>query len=444
MSFMIAAWLGGLASTAGAQSLDVELLRPESRASLLGADLERPEATWRARVGTTLQYQQGTLEPLDADDVLLGSALPHRVMATVDASVDVGPVTASVGLPAAATWGHARIGGLGLGDLAVGARWRILRTPRDHLALGVQGGLRLATGQRNAWLGEGELRLEGGVLAAARLGALTLAGEAGLRTRRPEEGWEGTLPAGPDVLWSAGARLDLPDATRVALVARALGRARWREAAEPVDAIEGLLGVDVHASRSLTLGVGGGRRLLAGFGTTDLRVVGRATWSLGPPPEAPRTWANTPPPPPPEPAEDEVGSWVDWELWGCAYTVDRLVIRQIVTFPADDAGLDPAGELGVEAVARILHATPAIGFLVVEGHASGDQDPQRSFQLAEERGPSGVGAPARARRGVPAHRVPQRWPHAARGRLRRRPVADGGAARPQPPGRVPHRAATPG
>ena len=236
-------WGPGFAP-ARAQAIDVELVRPSlGRGRLVAVALPDVGPPGTVRVGTVLQYQRGLVDPFDE-----GGASFSRIGGSLGGSIDLGPLTAAALLPVAASWGGTSADGVGLGDLTLTARWRLLRTRFDTVRRASGPGC-LPTGRRHAAFGEGDRRIEGGALAAATLGPLTLAGEAGVRNVGRRRAGKARFPrvriwCGAPVL---GSRCPTP--TRVALTAQLTGRVPLAQAPHPLDAADGLLGVDVRPPR---------------------------------------------------------------------------------------------------------------------------------------------------------------------------------------------------
>ena len=391
-----AVWLGISGPSFAQQpeeSFDFELLRPSfGQDSLVAVELPRVADSWTVRAATMLQYQR---EPLTLYDVVtnedIAPIVRNRLGLMAGASLDIGPVTAGVVLPAAVTWGSLHpafdADGVGLGDLSLGARWTVVRTRLDKFNVGVRGGVYLPTGRRDRYFGDNTVRATGGAMVASQWGPVALAADLGFMARITGNGSR-ELDFGPEVTWGVGGRWSLPQATRVAVNAQLFGRSAISELARPTSpshAVEGLVGVEVYATRATTFALNVGRGLTVASGTTDLRVIGGVMWTFGPSgAQEPYRYPIHAPPPPEE--FDEPDRWVTGcHGLGLGIVDTRYIIRDRVEFYDGTANLRPESVPVLNAVADLLNATPEIGFLMVEGHASQEGGFADNYALADAR-----------------------------------------------------------
>ena len=389
----IGAW-AGLTAPALGQATDVELLRPSfGLDSFVGVEVPRVGRMWEMRAGTVMQLQRGMIVP--NGEVLPGHirpAIQNRLSMVAGASVDAGPITTSVSLPGAASWGLPFPGfstqSAGLGDLSVAMR-ASLRTlgggrKHDHLNVGLRGAVLVPTGRRFGFLGDGGMRASGGALVAAELWPVTLAVDMGLMTQARDPN-QGEIYLSPLVTAGAAMRVKLPAASRMALHGQVVGRtalSQWGRG-WPGAAVEALVGADFYPSRAWTVAVNGGRRITPGVGSTDLRVVAQVTWSnrswLGKR-EAPGPLGHyrSPPPPPGSVVFDEF-------LTGCVFTQTIIRIRDVVEFYPHSVQIRPASLPILREIVDLVTQTPEIGLLVIEGHASGEGSEADEYALAEAR-----------------------------------------------------------
>lgn len=390
---------GGVTDVANGYSIDIEFLRPTfGHQGFLGLDTPMTNRSLTFRYGTVLQYQQSPLTLYDAvENTELGSVVNNRFGALIGASLDLERVTFGLLLPAAFQRGteQAAFGadGFGMGDVGASARLVVIQTPNDVFNVGARGGLILPTGKPNAYMGESGVRLQVGALAAVNAGPFTVGTDLGLMTR-PTLATSEDFVASNEVVWGNGVRFRLPDATRTSLNAQVLTRAGFenflRGGAE--NALEFLGGVDFYPTRRTTIGIGGGRGLTQGYGTTDFRVLGHLLIEIPPPEPAPAQYVYAEPPPPPmEPPpidvliEEPPPPLVFEEGELAKKVADRIYIRDMVEFVVDTNKLQDYSRPTLEAVAKLINESPEIAHLVIEGHASQEGSFDHNYELAESR-----------------------------------------------------------
>lgn len=251
-------------------SIDIELVRPSfGRKGFSGLDTPTSSDDLTVRYGAMLMYENAPLTLVEAiDSTELGTVVTNRLNLATGASIDVQRATFSIMVPSALSWGSDLDAfsqdGLGLGDAGLAARLVVLDLPVFHA--GVRAGVILPTGRREAWLGERGPRLGAGLLASADLGPLTVASDIGLTSRTAVQTNEDFLAAN-EISWGTGARLSLPDATRLAGTFQLLTRAGVAEflvggAENPAEVIGG---VEVYPTRAATVSLGIGRGLNEGL-----------------------------------------------------------------------------------------------------------------------------------------------------------------------------------
>ena len=264
------------------------------------------------RYGTVLQYEQAPLTLYEAlDNQELGAVVTNRFSGLFGASIDFERVSFSVLVPTAANWGteQAAFGadGFYLGDSGASVKVIALRTPRDVFNLGARAGIILPTGRQAAYVGEGRLRFNLGGLATLGAGPIRVASDFSIATRSVVRTSEDFVAAN-EVQWGNAVRLKLPDASRLGLNAQLLTRAGLsqflRGGAE--NALEAIGGLEVYPSRKVVVGVGAGRGLTEGYGTTDFRVLTHLTIIQPPAEPLPPRYVTEVPPPPIEPPPIDV------------------------------------------------------------------------------------------------------------------------------------------
>lgn len=378
-------------------SIDIEFLRPSfGHRSFAGVDVPMAYRDLTIRAGMLMQYEQAPLTLYEAvTQEELGAVVTNRFSGMVGASLDVNRVTFGVLVPTALNWGTERptdfgADGFGIADIGATARLIVVQTPRDFVNLGIRGGLILPTGRPESYIGEGQLRANAGLVAATNLGPVTVASDLGLMTREVLPTDE-DFTAANEITWGNALRYRLPAATRTALNGQLLARAGMQDflrgGAE--NALELIGGAEFYPTRRTTIGVGIGRGLTEGYGTTDVRILSNLIVEIPPPDEPPMEYVQEiplpppeEPPPPPVIIEDPPVEFGE-EL--AVQVKDRIYIRDMLEFHVDTADLKEESVPTLQAVAKIINENPYIANLTIEGHASQEGDFRHNYQLAESR-----------------------------------------------------------
>lgn len=398
------------ATVANGYSIDIEFLRPTfGHNAFYGVDVPQGYKDLTVRAGTLLQYQQAPLTLYQAvTNEELGAVVANRFSAMVGASLDVSRLTVGVLIPTALNWGtdQQRFGadGFGVGDIGLTGRVVFLETDDNLFNAGARAGITLPTGKPDSYIGEEGVRFNLGLLAAAELGPVTLATDAGLLTRSAVETSE-DFDARGEFSWANAVRVRLPDATRTAITGQVLARSGLRDflkggaenAVEMLGGLEFYLGEhsrsksDKSGRAPATLGIGAGRGLTQGYGTTDFRLMGSLMVAIPPPvPPEPVSVVDVPPPPPPPPpieilVDEPVEPNFD-EDTVVDQVADRIYIRDKLKFHVDTNTLKDESVPTLRAIAAFLNEdAPLVAHLVIEGHASQEGDYAYNYTLAESR-----------------------------------------------------------
>lgn len=384
------AWLWTSYALAQGYSLDIELLDPSFGARAIpGVDAPTTDRAGAVRFGSMVQYQADPLTLYDAvSDVELGAVVAERATAAFGVSADLtGRFTVDLSLPTAASW-QSEVpefagDGFGAGDPALGAQLVVVRT--RAFALGARGAARLPLGRSNAWLGERGVRVQPALLASVELGPVTVATDVGTQLRPPIATTE-DLSLGSELVWASGARVALPDASRLALSGSVLARAGLSDLGAGETPLELLAGVQVRPTRDLTVDLGGGRGLTEGYGTTNLRLMSAVTWRFRPRDE-PEVGPGPPPPPPPPPERPH--ELVDREDPPDPdlprLTETTIEIPEQPRFIVDTPILlDSARPLLLD-VAALLEEHPELTHVVIVGHASEEGTEAHNYDLSLRR-----------------------------------------------------------
>ncbi|MEZ4236350.1 MAG: OmpA family protein [Myxococcota bacterium] len=376
-------------------SVDIEFLRPQfGQEGFVGVDapIANRNLTWR--VGTVLQYEQAPLTLYEAlDDAELGAVVANRFSALTGASIDVNRVSFSMLVPLAANWGtdadQFSQPGFFMGDVGGSVKVVALQTRNDVFNIGARAGLILPTGRQAAYVGEGRLRTNLGLLATLGGGPIRFASDLSLGTRTTVRTTEDFI-ASNELVWGNAVRYKLPDASRLALNAQLLTRAGLsnqflRGGAE--NAMEVIGGAELYPSRSTTFGVGVGRGLTEGYGTTDFRVLTHLTVQVPPREQPPGRYTTSapPPPPPPPPVETFIEEPVFEEGEVVKQIGEEIFIKDMVEFVVDTAKIQDYSKPTLTKVAEYINSNPKIATLVVEGHASQEGSYEHNYELAESR-----------------------------------------------------------
>lgn len=378
-------------------STDIEFIRPTfGHGSFVGVDVPMANKPMTFRYGLVAQYERDPLTLYNRlDDTEQGAIVANRGNAIFGASMDFSDrFSAHVALPVAFNWGteiqNLSADGFGAGDFSAGARVIAYRSNRDVFNVGARAAIVLPTGRQNSYIGENSVRGNAGLVAAANLGALRLATDAGVVIRTGVTTAEDFV-LDDEITWGGAARYALPDATRMAFTAQVLGRAGLKNFMKggAENSLEALGGVQIMPSRNVTLDIAAGRGLTEGYGTTDFRALAALVIQHvpkdPPPPPPPEEWAPPPPPPPPPPPiEDEPEP--EWEPEQLVKVVaERIVIKDMLEFRVNTNILLEKSKPTLREVARIINENANIGHVVIEGHASQEGDYKHNYELSESR-----------------------------------------------------------
>lgn len=387
LRFLALLAIAGHAHAQDSFPIDVEMVRPGlSPEGGFGIDVPwaGPRRTWS--VGALLQYEWSPLRLYDNQD-LLGSLVEHRNVLQVHTGIAVSDRTSlSLVVPVGVHFGagdveFARNGG-GLGDISAGIR--VLAGTWGPFSLGVSGHLLLPTGNRNQYMGERLPRLRVGMLGETKLGRFSIRTNLLAHVREPVPTFF-DFTASSELHLETGflARLD-PQVDLIAEVMTRVGLAKGPSGGRL--ASEAMAGIRYRPSPTLRLDIGLGRGLTEGYGTTGIRAM------------AGLSYVHSPPPPPPDPKPEKVE-----DLEPLPEMVDRppppiivpndvaqlvneqIVIRDPIEFQLDTTILLPQSGPILDAVAEVIHTTPSIGHVVIEGHASQEGSFEYNYELSQDR-----------------------------------------------------------
>jgi outer membrane protein OmpA-like peptidoglycan-associated protein len=346
--------------------IDVEMVRP-GLSPLGGFQVDAPQTGGRGvwSVGALLQYENSPLRLYDGAD-LLGPLVAHRNVLQVHGGAAISKRTSlSFMLPVSVHFGagdtERSANGAGLGDASIGMR--VHAGTWGRFSLGVLGTVLLPTGNFRQYMGERLPRLRVGMLGHTDFGRVRLLTNLLAHVRQPvDTGFDFT--AASELHMEVGFQATvLPDhldfigelVTRVGL---ARGPSGGRLASEVLAGFRYKPGLG-----GLRIDLGLGRGLTEGYGTTGIRAMAGLTYVR----------PAKPPPPPPEP--EKVA-----QLKG-----EEIVIRDPIEFQVDTTILLTSSDPILDAIAEIIAGNPAIGHVVIEGHASQEGDFAYNYRLSLER-----------------------------------------------------------
>ncbi len=344
--------------------------------------LERPGSI---RVGIFAHYLNNPLIlEQEGDDTL--RTVANRAMAQLAIAADVSErVGVRANLPIAYSWGSNDLtygnDGFGLGDLSLGVRGVL--ADGDSFDFGLHGDVFVPTGRRDAWLGEGNIRVGGGVgFTADPSDAFSISGTLGGRTR-DVVATGARLELGPELYTTLGGRLAVSDA--FALNLGVLGRLAINEG---TNALEALLGAEVMPSDTIAINLAAGRGITDGVGASDLRVLAGLTFRReGPEPELALPTVLDDFYQLPDDMTDEIQvASQEWDPTKKArINKGEIEIRDPIKFKVGtDKVLDESQPI-LDAVTELLEVTPEILHLVIVGHASNEGSYEVNYALSLER-----------------------------------------------------------
>lgn len=380
-------------------STDIELARPTfSTFAMPGLDVADAPVAGGLRAGTVLMYTRDPLV-LYRGKRELGAVIGQRAMTTFGVSADVSSrVTLRAALPLAGQWASETPrfaeDTIGTGDMSLGARVHAIDL--GPVALAGSADVYLPTGKQEAYLGEGSVRANAGLLAEADLGPVTALVNLGVMGRpRQDTGEDFVL--GSELALGGSLLVDAwPERVAVGpgiLARTGLENAFQGDAETPVEFI---FGGSYALGRQWMLDAGVGRGIAAGYGTSQFRSWAGVTWVRRPAPPVPMAVAIEPPPPEPEP-EPELAD-VDLEppeppppppVWKPQELVRveeaQIVIRDPIQFELGTNRILAVSEPTMRAIAKLMSEKPEIAHLVIEGHASEEGDFRYNYKLSLER-----------------------------------------------------------
>lgn len=218
----------------------------------------------------------------------LGLALGLSDRATVFVGLPVSLVLAGEAQATLEPLGVRAPQGAGLGDLALGGRFRLFGEDSDSIALALQGTVTFPSAgvpENAAYRGDRSVSGHPEVLVALRPWSWArVVANVGVRFRDQSEG-PGGASFGHELTYGLGVagtavRFGTHDASRVDVLLQGYGTGTLsRFGRSDGQAIEGLLGVKLFHESGLTVGAAGGLGLSAGVGASRFRVVGMVGWS---------------------------------------------------------------------------------------------------------------------------------------------------------------------
>ena len=392
-----------LARAAGS-SADIEIVNPSfGQGALPGVDGSWAGLPGSVRAGVLAQYSRDLLVYREGETEL-GAAVGERLTGQFGVSWEISRrVGAYAFLPVATQWGAADVPssavGSGLGDLGAGLRVTVFAPRGAHwnAGLALRGGVRLPSGTSNAYLGEDAVRGSFGPGFSFSVGRVDVLTGAALNGRRVVATAD-DLTFGTELSGDAGVRVNvLPK--RFSVYAAAVGRmgisAGANNGSMPAEA---LLGVQWSPIDTVSIDVGAGRGLTAGYGSDRFRGLLGLTYRHVPSADV-LVEAEVKERLPVLPDDDlfdaadkpDVGDGVvatppaepTWERGELA-RVERaqIVIRDPIQFERATAGILPTSRPMLDAIAQRLIEHAEISQVVIEGHSSEEGDFTFNYELS--------------------------------------------------------------
>ena len=393
-------WIA-LARAAGS-SADIELVNPSfGQGALPGVDGSWAGLPGSVRAGMLAQYAMDPLVYREGD-VEIGAAVGARLTGQLGVSWDISRrVGAYAFLPVATQWGAADVqaaaAGAGLGDLGAGLKVIVFapRGPHWDAGLALRGDVRLPSGTANAWLGEDALRGSFGPGFSVSVGRLDVLTGVAVNGRRLVQTAD-DLTFGAELSADAGVRVKVIPA-RFSVYAAAVGRMGISPDANlgsmPAEA---LLGVQWSPVDALSVDVGAGRGLTAGYGSDRFRGVLGLTYRHVPSadvlveadperrplvlPDDDLFEAADKPDVVVAPAPSAEPTWERGELARVERT--QIVIRDPIQFEKATAVILPSSRPMLDAIAQRLTEHAEILQVVIEGHSSEEGDFAFNYELS--------------------------------------------------------------
>ena len=292
---LVALTLG--ASAASAQgSIQLERFRP-SETPEGGFALSRPDDQGHMRVGAQLHLSYAN-DPLVYERNLGDagtedrSVVRHHLVGTLGVSLGLMdrfvvfaalPVNLLMDGDSDLPTGVPPADDFGLGDLAIGARARLLGEQGDLFGLAAQLRLTAPMGQGN-YRGDDNLTFHPEVLAELRPGSLRFTLNLGARVRENQT-FPGEVEIGDELTFGLGLTAPLygdyqdPSAIRLDIHAQVFGASGFGDFfGREETPVEALAGLKLHHPSGWVAGLAGGGGVMRGFGAPDGRIVATVGW----------------------------------------------------------------------------------------------------------------------------------------------------------------------
>ncbi len=375
------------------RDLDIELLRPTfSYRSIPGLDTPDIGEEGQLRMGIIAQYERDPLVLYEFENEL-GGVVGNRATMQLGVSWDFFErAGARLILPLNANFGS-NVPDLdadtaGLGDIGAGIRFLAVKT--GGFQLGARADMIFPTNfQRNAWLGESDMRPVVGLLVRQDIGRFSALLDTNATIRTAVD-TEQDFELGSELAITPGLMYEIsPDFLNVYVDSFIRGGFNNLFQGGAENPIETVLGAQLFPKENLLVDVGAGRGWNEGYGTTDFRIFGGLTYTF--------VKKEEPPPPEPEPVVElyeippenveelvaEVKVWEEGEL--ARVEQDQIVIREPIQFYLDTTQILPESLPTLDYVARLLNGKGEIVHLQIEGHASEEGSFEYNYDLSTRR-----------------------------------------------------------
>ncbi|MCO4745113.1 MAG: OmpA family protein [Proteobacteria bacterium] len=377
-----------LAAHASGVNADTQLMREDPAAGALPGMAAPADVRGAWSFKLSAQYESAPLV-MRVPEGEFGSIVGQRLTGALGGSWQPHDrVRLGVSLPLVGQWQgevapYAQ-NGFGPGDLAVHVMWSAVRA--DAHQLGFSATVFGPTGRKNAWVSERLPHADIGANYALTKGPLELHAMLGadLRALAAADVDPDLFTRGTAGLGKLGARWQLP----ADLALLGLGHTRFSSESliRPGERVLGVMAGLEHRSERNTVRMMAGRGLMGGVGSPDLRVMVSLAWKGGEPvleqavldQDLGEEFVD-------EPDEDPVEAPAEEVVSGTRMEGKRIIVTEPILFFVNTARLKPESEPAMRAIASVLADTPAIGHLVIEGHASAEGSFAYNYDLSARR-----------------------------------------------------------
>jgi len=417
-----------LAGTAQAQSVTLDQFRP-AETSEDGIAVSRPVDLGHNRFGGTV-YLDYARNPLVYESSAGNSDTQQQAVVRDQLAVHLGVAyglfdrlvvfaggTGNLVMAGQDRAGYVTADGARMGDLNVGARVRLLGTPRlgeaNYAALAVQANMTLPMAR---WVapssqlsGDGTVTVTPELLGEVGGRSVRLTANLGARLRGTQS--FNTLEVGNELTWGLGIGVPLIGRTLEVDIEVYGATSFSKPMSYETSPVEAIAGLRWRAESGWTAAIGAGPGIARGYGSPDFRAVATLGWTqpaarVAVVEEREEIAAAPAPLAPPAPADSDGDGVIDSlddcpqvagpeDNRGCPRAARlapteiapvEIVILQRIEFETDASGtLRPVTVETLEGVRAVLEANPQIHRVAIEGHADERATDEYNMTLSKQR-----------------------------------------------------------